>query len=128
MPIDPAEKSGQPQSLIRGVIEDSLPQAKRNFSFHYYWETIFSVWCSEAYGRMSRIVASAPCPTCPFAVSQRQQRPMSRLLRPDVLVNAEKIVRIVLPFNFRQSIIVVAVGRFDPVDSFIHHEVYVRAS
>jgi hypothetical protein len=35
---------------------------------------------------------------------------------------------IVLPFDFSQSIVVVSVGRFDPIDSFIHHEVYVGAS
>ena len=48
--------------------------------------------------------------------------------RSDVLVDVEKVIRIVLPLNFRQSIVVVAVGRFNPVDSFFHHEIYVSAS
>ena len=50
------------------------------------------------------------------------------LLRSDILVDVEKVIRIVLPLNLRQSIVVVAVGRFDPVDSFFHHEIYVGAS
>jgi hypothetical protein len=49
-------------------------------------------------------------------------------LRSDILVNVEKVIQIVLPLNFRQSIIVVPVCRFDPIESFIHHEVYVGAS
>ncbi len=40
----------------------------------------------------------------------------------------EKVIWIVFPLNFHQAIVIVPVGRFDPVDSFLHHEVYVGAA
>ena len=50
------------------------------------------------------------------------------LLGFDVLVNAEKVIRIVFSFNFHETIVIVPVGRFDTIDSFIHHKVYIGAA
>jgi hypothetical protein len=47
---------------------------------------------------------------------------MSKLGRFDILVDAEKVIWIVLPFNLRQPIVVVSIGRFDAFDAFFHHE------
>jgi hypothetical protein len=46
----------------------------------------------------------------------------------NVLVNVEKVLRIVFSLNFHQPIVIVSVGRFDPIDSFVHHKVHAGAA
>ncbi len=47
------------------------------------------------------------------------------LLRLDILVDTEQIVRVVLRLNRRQALVVVAVGRLDAVLALVHHHVDV---
>lgn len=46
----------------------------------------------------------------------------------DVLVDPEEVSWIVLSLNFQEPVVVIPVGRLDPVDPLIHHEIYVSAS
>ena len=47
------------------------------------------------------------------------------LVRFNVLVNLEKVGWIVFALNLYESVIVVAISRFDSIGSFVHHEVHI---
>src|SRR5207237_4872197 len=47
---------------------------------------------------------------------------------PDVLVDVERVVRVVAVLDLGEPVIVGAVGRFDPVLALVHHEVDVGAA
>ena len=49
----------------------------------------------------------------------------SELVRLNVLVNLEKVGWIVFALNLYESVIVVAISRFDSIGSFVHHEVHI---
>src|SRR5208282_639012 len=72
----------------------------------------------RAWGSRTLPVASAINAICSLS---------NTLIWSDVLVNAEKVIWIVLPLNFHKAIVIISVGCFDPVDSLVHHEVYVGA-
>jgi hypothetical protein len=46
----------------------------------------------------------------------------------DILVNLKEIGWIVFALNFYEAIIVLAVGGFDSIGSFVHHEVHIGAA
>lgn len=46
----------------------------------------------------------------------------------DVLVHPEEVRWIELSLDFEEPVIVIPVGRLDPVHPLIHHEIYVSAS
>jgi hypothetical protein len=78
--------------------------------------------------RLSLCASPLPrLPTCLRRDSLRIKR-MSRSIGSDVLVNAKKVIGIVFPLDGHQSIIIVSVGRSDPINAFFHHEVHVRAA
>src|SRR5205814_9673064 len=46
----------------------------------------------------------------------------------DVLVDVEHVLRVVLPLDPREPVVVAAVGRPHPLLAFVHHEVDIRAA
>ncbi len=46
----------------------------------------------------------------------------------DILVNAKKVLWIVLSLNFYKPIVIISVSRFDTVESLVHHEVYISTA
>ncbi len=48
--------------------------------------------------------------------------------RPDILVHMEQIIGIVLGFDFDKALVIVTVGCFDTLLSFIHHHIDICAT
>ena len=64
-----------------------------------------------------------------FGVMSFSPKRSERLFRrQDVLIDAEEVRRIVLTFDSREAIVVLAVRRADAILPFVHHEIDVRAA
>src|SRR5688572_32567780 len=54
--------------------------------------------------------------------------PYTTLFRSDILIYTEKILGVVLGFDLREAGVIRTVGRGDPIDSIIGHEIHIHAA
>jgi hypothetical protein len=101
---------------------------------------ISSLFRAKAYFRLTQGKPWAVL-SCPFGAAPSGQEFRSplrrgfleidrifRLIRSDILVNAEEVVRIVFPLDGHQLIVIIPVGRSDPINAFFHHKIHVGAA